>query len=201
MRSRDRPIICSKSSSQILQNDAFNALATSLPPEDTVTSVRFNREEIDPALWESFQKEFDALTDEQKYALVTNSNMYTQMATQSVTFGSVEINGRVGMREYTSSFPLDNVAFPETVSMLTTKTYEENADRIFRLLDLIHDGTASDFDLYIESLTDDMGSVNVYQYVDDTYSEGNAEIYGNILEKLNRDHILAPDSEVIYRTL
>ena len=44
-----------------------------------------------------------------------------------------------------------------------------------------------------------MGSVNVYQYVDDTYSEGNAEIYGNILEKLNRDHILAPDSEVIYR--
>lgn len=184
---------------QILQNDAFNELATSLPPEDTVTSVRFNREEIDPALWESFQKEFDALTDEQKYALVTNSNMYTQMATQSVTFGSVEINGRVGMREYTSSFPLDNVAFPETVSMLTTKTYEENADRIFRLLDLIHDGTASDFDLYIESLTDDMGSVNVYQYVDDTYSEGNAEIYGNILEKLNRDHILAPDSEVIYR--
>ena len=186
---------------RILQNDDYNELATALPPENTISSVFFDHNPIDPALWESFQREFNTLTDEQKYMLVTNSHMYSNItvSTMSSTFGNIEINGRVGMKPYTSVFALDNVMFPDTVKVLTTKKYEEKADRILRMLDLIHDGTATDFDIYIESMTDDMGSVNIYQYKDDNYTDGNAGIYGNILEKLDRDNILMPDSDVIYR--
>ncbi len=188
-------------SPRILQNDDYNELATVLPPENTISSVFFDHNPIDPALWESFQREFDTLTDEQKYMLVTNSHMYSNItvSTMSSTFGNIEINGRVGMKPYTSVFALDNVMFPDTVKVLTTKKYEEKADRILRMLDLIHDGTATDFDIYIESMTDDMGSVNIYQYKDDNYTDGNAGVYGNILEKLDRDNILMPDSDVIYR--
>ncbi len=186
---------------RILQNDDYNELATALPPENTISSVFFGHNPIDPALWESFQREFNTLTDEQKYMLVTNSHMYSNItvSTMSSTFGNIEINGRVGMKPYTSVFALDNVMFPDTVKVLTTKKYEEKADRILRMLDLIHDGTATDFDIYIESMTDDMGSVNIYQYKDDNYTDGNAGVYGNILEKLDRDNILMPDSDVIYR--
>lgn len=138
----------SKLQTAFMKQKEYYEASYAIPDEASLWD--FSNEEYNHNIWKQFVAEYNALTDEQKDAVLGNSWLTSDSDDDSNIM--IEVFGYYGTQQFSKTYLVWNSMMPKTVALYNEYSYRENCDKLTRIINAYKNNSIAS------------GEINFYQY-------------------------------------